>query len=155
MDFLVFYLFSFNAYIENLILEICFDFFNHFAILGIGEEDFAGVHLEDSAVFVAALVFRNEVEMKVAACITVCAVVYLFGVECLMESSCGVGNVCEEQIALLLGNIYDLAYVILVCYYYSAGLGLLLKEDEAADTEVADVNSKLIEKLASHIGYRY
>ena len=106
----------------DFISKVCFDLFDHFGVFGIGEVGFAGVHLEDAAVFVAALVFGYEVEVEVAACVAIGAVVDLLGVEGFMKGAGCIGYVGKEEIALLLADVYDLAYVILICYDYSAQL---------------------------------
>ena len=44
---------------------------------------------------------EDLVKLCAAHGVTVCAIVYLLGVECLVESSCRIGNVGKEEIALL------------------------------------------------------
>ena len=58
-------------------LKSFFDLFDHFIILFLGQECLSGIHCEYTAPFITVLVFRNQMNMQMASCITVCAIVDL------------------------------------------------------------------------------
>ncbi len=133
-----------------LCLQILFDFLDHFGVFRIGQVNLSGIHLEGGAVFVAAFIFGNQMHVQVTAGITVSAVVNLLGSKGLVKGICRAANVSHKCVSFLLGNVYDLTDVILVSYDHSAGLGLLLKQDQIGNGKGTDVNAELIQKLAAH-----
>lgn len=84
-----------------------------------------------------------------AAGITVCAVIYLVGVEDLMYSICSLCNVSKEAVTLLVADVDYLADMLVICDDTSAGVALLLKENEPADIEVANLYTKLCKRFAA------
>lgn len=86
-------------------LQICFNFFNHFFIFGIGEVNLVRIHLESGAPLIPAFIFRNQVHMQMAAGITVSTVVYFVGAESRVQRPGRMRHVRHKCVLLLVADI--------------------------------------------------
>ena len=125
------------------------DFLDHLSVLLVGQVYLSGVHLENTAPFVAAFVLGNQVHMQMTAGITVGTVIDFVGVEGFVKGGCCLADICHEQVTLLLTDVDDLADVILVSYDHAAGLGLLLEQNELAHPQITDGDTKACQNLAA------
>ena len=87
--------------------------------------------------------------VEVAAGVPVGAVVDLVRLEGLVQRPCGAHHICQKGVALFVGDIYDLADMILISHNAAAGVALLLKEDQIAHTQMADRDTELVQEGAS------
>ena len=85
-------------------LQILLDFLNHGLIFGIAQGGSAGVHGKGGAPLKFILVLGDQMEMQVAAAVTVSAIIYLVGVECLVDCVRGLGPVLNKGRPLLGGD---------------------------------------------------
>ena len=89
-------------------------------------------------------------EVQVAATVTVCAVVDLVGMEDLVNGLCCGGNVSEEQVALFVGDIDQLGNMVLVSHDDTAGVALLLEQDQLGNLQIADLDAEAGQNVAAH-----
>ena len=126
------------------------DLLDHLVVLGVGELLQAGVHGEGSAPLVLVLVLGNQVEVQVAAAVAVGAVVDLVGMEGLVDGAGSLSHIGEEGVALLVGDVHQLGNMILVGHDDTAGMALLLEQDQLRDLQVADLDAEAGQDLAAH-----
>ena len=132
-------------------LQIVLDLLNHLSVGFLGEVSSAGIHGERSAPLEGVgLVLGNQVEVQVAAAVAVGAVVDLVGREGLVQSVCSLGHVGKVGVALLFADVHQLRNVILVGHDDTAGVALLLEQDELADAQVTDLDAETSQDLAAH-----
>ena len=88
-------------------------------------------------------------DVQVAARVAIRAIVELIRVEGGMNRLRRARHVCHERVALLVGEVDDLADVILVRDDAASGVALLLEENQRADVQLADDDAERIEQLAA------
>lgn len=60
------------------------------------------------------------------------------------------GYILKEQCPFLSGDIHQLRNMVLIGNDHTAGMTLLLKEDQLADLQIADLDAKARQDLATH-----
>ena len=132
-------------------LQVVLDLLDHGGVLFLGQVLAAGVHGEGRAPLeLVGLVLGNQVEVQVAAAVAVGAVVDLVGMEGLVQGVGSLVHVGEVGVAILVGDVDHLRNVILVGHDDTAGMALLLEQDELADAQVADLDAEAGQDLAAH-----
>ena len=126
------------------------DLLDHGSVFFLGQVGLAGVHGEGSAPLELALVLGNQMEVQMAAAVAVSAVVDLVGGESLVDGVCCGGNVLEEQSALFGGDVDQLGDMILVGHDDTAGMALLLEQDQLRDLQVTDLDAEAGQNFAAH-----
>ena len=133
------------------VLQGSLDLFDHLSVFFLGQVFPAGVHGEGRAPLEGiVLVLGYQVEVQVAAAVSVGAVVDLVGMEGLMDGLGRGGNVLEERRPVLGGNVHQLADMVLVGHDDAAGMALLLEQDQLAHLQVADLDAEARQDLAAH-----
>lgn len=84
-----------------------------------------------------------------AAGIAIGAIVDLVGMEYFMNGFGSSVDIGEEAVAVFVGDVDDLTDMILICDDAAAAMALLLEENQLADIEIADLDSKRVEQLAA------
>ena len=104
-------------------LQSGLDLFDHFRIFCLGQVSLTGVHGKGSAPLEFILVLGYQMEMQVAAAVAIGAVVDLIGIECLVDGIGCLSHIREEQVPLLVGNVYQLRNMIFISNKKSGGGG--------------------------------
>ena len=88
-------------------------------------------------------------DVQVAARVAIRAVVELIRMKGGVNRLCRARHVRHECVALLVGEVDNLADVILVRDDAAARVALLLEENQRADAQLADDDAERIEQLAA------
>ena len=128
-------------------LQVRLDFRDERVVFRLGEEDLLRVHGEGGGPLGLVLVLGDQVEVHVAAGVPIGPVVDLVRVEGGVEGLGHPVHVGEEGAALLAGELRHVAGVLLVGHDAAAGVALLLKEDQNAGLQVADVDAEAVQQL--------
>ncbi len=89
-------------------------------------------------------------EMQVTAGIAVGTVVDFVRMEHLVDGIGSSGYIFKEQGALLGSQVHQLADVILISNDHTAGMALLLKQDQLAHLQIADLDAETGQDFAAH-----
>ena len=130
-------------------LQSSLDLLDHILVLCIGQVSLSWIHGKRSAPLELTLILGNQMKVQMAAAVAIGAVVYLIGVEYLVDGIGSSGHVSKEQVPLLIRNIHQFGNMILVCYDHTAGVALLLEEEQLADLQVADLDAEFCQRLAA------
>lgn len=113
----------------NKLQKLCLQLLCHFLILGIGEINLLGIHLEHTAEVRTSLILRYEVEVQVRQSVGISSVVNLVGIEYLLHCTCCACHIAHESIALLVGEQVKVVNMLIVAHKAAAVVGLLLEDE--------------------------
>ena len=85
--------------------------------------------------------------MQMAAGIPVSAVIQLVRMESGVNGFCSPRYVRKETVALLLADIHDFAYMVLIGDNAAPRFALLLKKNQLAHVQVADFDAEFCQRL--------
>ena len=132
------------------VLQVGLDLLDHLGVLLFGQVSLARVHGEDAAVLKLTLILRHEMEVQVAAGVAVGAIVDLLGRKGGVDGLGGAVHIGKVGVALLVGDVHDLADVILIGHDAAARMALLLEEDQLGDAQISDEDAEGVEQFALH-----
>ena len=127
--------------------EIGLDGIDELLVLGVGEIDLPGIHLEDSAIIGTIDILRCEVEMEVAELVAVSAVIDFLRIEGALHGTCGLSYVGHEVVALLVVELVEVIDVVVVADEATSAIGLFLEKEETGNTQVAYLDHEIMQGL--------
>ena len=110
----------------------------------------AGVHLKHAAPLKLILILGNQVKVKMAAAVPVGPVIHFVGMKYLVNGLCRPGHIGEKGVPVFLADVNQFADVILIGDNSAPGMALLLEQNQRADAQIADINSKGVLQFPSH-----
>src|SRR5699024_9520822 len=88
--------------------------------------------------------------MKMTASVSVGAIIYFIRMKSFVESSGCLGHICHKTIPFLITDIHDLTYMVFIGHNTPSRFTLLLKQDQLAHVQIADLNAEFIQQFPSH-----
>ena len=133
---------------KNSVSEIGLDGIDEFLVFGIGEIDLTGIHLEDAAIIGTIDILGSEVEMQVAEFVAIGAIVDLLGIEGTLHGTGSLSNIGHKVVALLVVELVEVIDMVVITYKATSAIGLLLEEEEAGHTKMANLDHEIVQSLS-------
>ena len=131
---------TFLSYIA--LSQIRLDFLDHLGVFAVAEHCLAGVHGKDAAPLIPVAILGYQMDVQVAAGVSVSAVIKLLRMESCVNRLCSAGYVFHESRTFLCTYIDDLADVIFVSNNAAPWMALLAEKNQLAHGELTDRDAK-------------